>query len=226
MDAWRFRGEPGGAFDRFWRSTIAGLAIEARPAVDVRLTPRRASPGQRVQVTARVRTLERERLGDRLAIARARRCGSRSVVARRSGRFVQRQLRRGSQGARVVDAGDGERERDNQRPRATDDRCECEGRRRPAARVTGASPRRSRRRSESDRRARTPPSRRRACDARAAGAPPHAVCVVDGPIRSMPLLGVVAEAPGRTSVIPTNGAVETSVLSMSYHWKTCPGACF
>lgn len=69
MDAWRFRGEPGGAFDRFWRSTIAGLAIEARQPVEVRLTPNRAAPGARVRVTARVRTLEHDRLNDRLAIA-------------------------------------------------------------------------------------------------------------------------------------------------------------
>jgi hypothetical protein len=69
MDAWRFRGAPGGAFDRFWRSTIAGLAMEARPPVEVRLTPNRAAPGERVRVTALVRTLERDRLNDRLAIA-------------------------------------------------------------------------------------------------------------------------------------------------------------
>ncbi|HEX7139601.1 MAG TPA: hypothetical protein VF219_17240, partial [Vicinamibacterales bacterium] len=69
MDAWRFRATPDEGFDRFWRSTVAGLAMEVRPPVDVHLTPNRAAPGERVQVTARVRALERDQLADRLAIS-------------------------------------------------------------------------------------------------------------------------------------------------------------
>ncbi|HEY7287211.1 MAG TPA: hypothetical protein VH497_17295 [Vicinamibacterales bacterium] len=69
MDAWRFRSTSDEAFGRFWRSTVAGLAMEARPPIDVRLAPGRAAPGERVHVTARVRALEREQLGDRLAIS-------------------------------------------------------------------------------------------------------------------------------------------------------------
>jgi hypothetical protein len=69
LDAWRFRGTADEAFDRFWQSTIAALALDARPPVEIRLTPDRAAPGERVQVSARVRTLERDRRGNELAIS-------------------------------------------------------------------------------------------------------------------------------------------------------------
>ena len=69
LDAWRYRAESQGSFDRFWRSTLSGLALAARPAVDVTLSPRRAAVGERVRVVARVRSLERTRLGERLGIA-------------------------------------------------------------------------------------------------------------------------------------------------------------
>src|SRR5262249_48113604 len=78
MDAWRFRAAAAGAFDRFWRSVVAGLALDAEPAVRVQLVPRRAAPGDRVRVVAHVRALERERLGDRLSIAA--RVGSREAI--------------------------------------------------------------------------------------------------------------------------------------------------
>jgi hypothetical protein len=68
MDAWRFRGDHDGGFAKFWRSTVAGLALSTRPPIDLQLSPVRAAPGERVDVTARVRPLERQRLGDRLAI--------------------------------------------------------------------------------------------------------------------------------------------------------------
>jgi len=68
MDAWRFRGDHDRGFAKFWRSTVAGLALSARAPIDVQLSPVRAAPGERVSVTARVRPLERQRLGDRLAM--------------------------------------------------------------------------------------------------------------------------------------------------------------
>lgn len=69
MDAWRSRAEPQVAFDRFWQSVVSGLALAAEPAVSVDLLPRRAAPGERVRIVARVRSLERERLRDRFAIS-------------------------------------------------------------------------------------------------------------------------------------------------------------
>jgi hypothetical protein len=78
MDAWRFRAEPDVAFDGFWRSIVSGLALDAEPAVRVELVPRRAAPGERVRVVAHVRSLERDRLGDRLAVAA--RVGSRDPI--------------------------------------------------------------------------------------------------------------------------------------------------
>jgi predicted thioesterase len=69
MDAWRYRAETGVDFDRFWRSVISGLALAARPAVTVEVHPADARPGDRVQVTARVRRLERERARGRLSLA-------------------------------------------------------------------------------------------------------------------------------------------------------------
>jgi hypothetical protein len=69
MDAWRYRAETGVDFDRFWRSMISGLALAARPAVTVEVHPADARPGDRVQVTARVRRLERERAPGRLSVA-------------------------------------------------------------------------------------------------------------------------------------------------------------
>ena len=69
MDAWRYRVRSGVENDRFWRQVLAGLALAARPAVDVELTPPRAAPGERARVKVRVRALEGERLGDRLAVS-------------------------------------------------------------------------------------------------------------------------------------------------------------
>jgi hypothetical protein len=69
LDAWRFRGTADEAFERFWRSTIAAVALEARPPVEIQLTPGRAAPGERVWVSARVRKLERDQPGRELAIS-------------------------------------------------------------------------------------------------------------------------------------------------------------
>ena len=68
MDAWRFRGDHDDGFAKFWRSTAAGLALSARPPIDVQVSPVRAAPGERISVIARVRPLDRQRFGDRLAI--------------------------------------------------------------------------------------------------------------------------------------------------------------
>jgi len=54
LDAWRYRADDQGAFDRFWRSAIAGVALAAPPAVEVAITPPVASPGETVRVVARV----------------------------------------------------------------------------------------------------------------------------------------------------------------------------
>jgi hypothetical protein len=55
MDAWRFRGTDDRAFDRFWQSTIAGLAMGVPPAVDVHVDPPLLRPGERGNVVVRVR---------------------------------------------------------------------------------------------------------------------------------------------------------------------------
>ncbi|HEY7289441.1 MAG TPA: hypothetical protein VH583_06350 [Vicinamibacterales bacterium] len=62
MDAWRYRMDADGVFDRFWRRTIAGLALEAPRAIDVTLAPSNAD-GDAVVVSARVRRLEQDRIG-------------------------------------------------------------------------------------------------------------------------------------------------------------------
>jgi hypothetical protein len=56
MDAWRLRAADNAAFDRFWRSTIAGLALAAPPPVSVRIEPAVLLPGGRGRVTVRLRT--------------------------------------------------------------------------------------------------------------------------------------------------------------------------
>jgi len=55
MDAWRYRAADGGAFDRFWQSTIAGLALATPPAIDVEVTPAVLRPRDASSVTVRVR---------------------------------------------------------------------------------------------------------------------------------------------------------------------------
>jgi hypothetical protein len=54
LDAWRYRSDDDGAFDRFWRSTIAGVGLETPPPVRVQMFPAVARPGQTVRVTAQV----------------------------------------------------------------------------------------------------------------------------------------------------------------------------
>src|SRR3954470_9180095 len=56
MDAWRYRALDNSAFDRFWRSTVAGLALDVPPPVSVTVDPPIARPGERAIVTVRVRS--------------------------------------------------------------------------------------------------------------------------------------------------------------------------
>ena len=55
MDAWRYRAADAAAFDRFWQSTIAGLALAAPPPIDVEVTPAVLRPRDAATVTVRVR---------------------------------------------------------------------------------------------------------------------------------------------------------------------------
>lgn len=54
LDAWRYRADNEAAFDRFWRSAIAGVALAAPPPVDVEITPAVMSPGETARVVARI----------------------------------------------------------------------------------------------------------------------------------------------------------------------------
>ncbi|HMD34668.1 MAG TPA: hypothetical protein VKH42_06865 [Vicinamibacterales bacterium] len=54
MDAWRFRAAGGGAFDRFWRAAIAGLAMAAPPPIDVSVEPPLLRPGERGELIVRL----------------------------------------------------------------------------------------------------------------------------------------------------------------------------
>jgi hypothetical protein len=56
MDAWRFRANDSAAFDRFWQSAIAGLALAVPPPIALRVDPPILLPGERGEVTVRVRS--------------------------------------------------------------------------------------------------------------------------------------------------------------------------
>ncbi len=68
LDAWRYRAVGDREFERFWQSLISGAALSARPAIEVDVWPQQAEPGERVRVAARVRSLERDEMGDHLAV--------------------------------------------------------------------------------------------------------------------------------------------------------------
>ena len=55
MDAWRFRAKDSAAFDRFWQSAIAGLALAVPPPIALSVDPPILFPGERGEVTVRVR---------------------------------------------------------------------------------------------------------------------------------------------------------------------------
>jgi len=56
MDAWRYRASDNGAFDRFWQSTIAGLGLAVPPSISMSTEPPLPRPGERVDLTVRVRS--------------------------------------------------------------------------------------------------------------------------------------------------------------------------
>jgi hypothetical protein len=56
MDAWRFRAAGNGAFDRFWQSTVAGLALAVPPPIALSVEPPILAPGEPGEVTVRVRS--------------------------------------------------------------------------------------------------------------------------------------------------------------------------
>lgn len=55
LDAWRFRAADSGAFDRFWQSTIAGLALAVPPAIEINVPPL-LRPGEHGEAIVRVRS--------------------------------------------------------------------------------------------------------------------------------------------------------------------------
>jgi hypothetical protein len=55
MDAWRFRAADSGAFDRFWQSAIAGLALAVPPPIAIAVEPPLLRPGEQGEVVVRVR---------------------------------------------------------------------------------------------------------------------------------------------------------------------------
>jgi hypothetical protein len=56
MDAWRYRASDDGAFDRFWQSTIAGLALAVPPPIAIDTEPRLLRPGEEANVIVRMRS--------------------------------------------------------------------------------------------------------------------------------------------------------------------------
>jgi hypothetical protein len=58
LDAWRFRAEDDGAFDRFWQSTVAGLALAVPPPADVTIVPAILKPGERGELIVRARGVQ------------------------------------------------------------------------------------------------------------------------------------------------------------------------
>jgi hypothetical protein len=55
LDAWRFRANDRGAFDRFWQSAIGGLAAAVQPAIDVEAASRVVAPDAKADVLVRIR---------------------------------------------------------------------------------------------------------------------------------------------------------------------------
>jgi hypothetical protein len=54
MDAWRFRAADNAAFDRFWQSTIAGLALAVAPPIAIGIEPPLLRPGEPGALIVRV----------------------------------------------------------------------------------------------------------------------------------------------------------------------------
>lgn len=58
LDAWRFRGSAKRGFDAFWQGLVADAAGAAPPALDVRIEPVLARPGETVTLRVNVRATE------------------------------------------------------------------------------------------------------------------------------------------------------------------------
>ena len=89
MDAWRFRAADNGAFDRFWQSTIAGLALAAPPPIAIDVEPPLLRPGEPADVIVRVRSRD--------VVAVSASCRRRSAdppAARAGGWRLSRPIRR------------------------------------------------------------------------------------------------------------------------------------
>ena len=56
MDAWRFRAADNNAFDRFWQSTIAGLALAVPSPIAISVAPPLLRPGETGDVVVRLRS--------------------------------------------------------------------------------------------------------------------------------------------------------------------------
>ena len=58
LDAWRYRGEEGAAFARFWNGSLRAAASESPRPLEVSVMPSLAAPGDRVSVRASFRPSE------------------------------------------------------------------------------------------------------------------------------------------------------------------------
>jgi hypothetical protein len=58
MDAWRFRAADNGAFDRFWQSTVAGLALAVPPPIAIEVEPPLLRPGEQGDVIVHLRPVD------------------------------------------------------------------------------------------------------------------------------------------------------------------------
>jgi hypothetical protein len=62
LDAWRYRADDGGGFERFWRSTIGREALAASRRIELTLEPGTAVAGGEVVIRAAVRPTAFERV--------------------------------------------------------------------------------------------------------------------------------------------------------------------
>jgi hypothetical protein len=58
LDAWRYRERNGGGFARFWRSVLAAQAAAVPPRLEATVDRAVVRPGERVRLTARLRSTE------------------------------------------------------------------------------------------------------------------------------------------------------------------------
>jgi hypothetical protein len=78
LDAWRFRGRRGDAFDRFWPQIVEWLGRDLAEPLRVECEPRVAAPGERVTVRVRRRAGDEAAQSLRVAIEPASPAGGRT----------------------------------------------------------------------------------------------------------------------------------------------------